>query len=41
MPIKILWKGLFHMFPSSKLSLNSYLFKSVIKNTTANSAGKF
>lgn len=29
------------MLPSSKLSRNSYLFNSVIKNTTASSHGKF
>lgn len=40
MPIKTLWKGLFYMFCFSKLSINSYFFNSVIKNTAASSHGE-
>lgn len=38
---KNLWKELFHIFLSSRLSLHSYLFNSVIKNSTASRHGKF
>lgn len=38
---KNLWKDSFHIFLSSRLSLHSYLFNSVIKNSTASRHGKF
>lgn len=38
---KHLWKELFHILMSSRLSLHSYMFNSVIKNSTASRHGKF